>query len=385
MNSFDIIETVTNSTPVNVSLEEYLIIVRGPKFLPLKILLPITFTYGILFISGLFGNLAVCIVIAYNKSMHNATNYYLFSLAMSDLVLLLLGLPNDLSVFWQQYPWILGLLVCKLRALVSEMSSYVSVLTIVAFSVERYTAICYPLKSYTTDKLNRVIKVIGTLWLISLGFAAPFAIYTTIDYVDFPPGSGKAVIESAFCAMLKQNVPADVPLYELSCTLFFICPAVILIFLYVRIGLTIKNNTKLRGNVHGELQSIQSKKSIVSMLMAVVVAFFICWAPFHMQRLIYVYMSDYPWYGIVNVWLYYISGIFYYFSATINPILYNLMSLKYRKAFKQTLWCRKYNRIIKTPGLRETNSTSRQVNKSIKSMNMQHNQSLLANNIEDIT
>lgn len=61
------------------------------------------------------------------------------------------------------------------------------------------------------------------------------------------------------------------------------------------------------------------------------------------------------------------------------------MSLKYRKAFKQTLWCRKYNRIIKTPGLRETNSTSRQVNKSIKSMNMQHNQSLLANNIEDIT
>lgn len=66
--------------------------------------------------------------------------------------------------------------------------------------------------------------------------------------------------------MLKQNVPADVPLYELSCTLFFICPAVILIFLYVRIGLTIKNNTKLRGNVHGELQSIQSKKSIVSML-----------------------------------------------------------------------------------------------------------------------
>lgn len=67
-------------------------------------------------------------------------------------------------------------------------SSYVSVLTIVAFSVERYTAICYPLKSYTTDKLNRVIKVIGTLWLISLGFAAPFAIYTTIDYVDFPPG-----------------------------------------------------------------------------------------------------------------------------------------------------------------------------------------------------
>lgn len=32
-----------------------------------------------------------------------------------------LGLPNDLSVYWQQYPWIFGEDVCKLRALVSEM------------------------------------------------------------------------------------------------------------------------------------------------------------------------------------------------------------------------------------------------------------------------
>jgi hypothetical protein len=35
-------------------------------------------------------------------------------------------------------------------------------------------------------------------------------------------------------------------------------------------------------------------------------------------------------FGWVNEYLFYISGFFYYFSATVNPILYNLMSLKYR-------------------------------------------------------
>lgn len=46
----------------------------------------------------------------------------------------------------------------------------------------------------------------------------------------------------------------------------------------------------------------------------------------------------------MNEWLYYIAGCFYYFSSTINPILYNLMSVKYRLAFRQTLCGYRYER-----------------------------------------
>ena len=35
--------------------------------------------------------------------------------------LLFPGLPNDLHVYWQQYPYIFGEILCKTRALVSEM------------------------------------------------------------------------------------------------------------------------------------------------------------------------------------------------------------------------------------------------------------------------
>ncbi len=50
-----------------------------------------TIIYVIMFITGVTGNVAVCLVIIKNRSMHTATNYYLFSLAVSDLVILLLG------------------------------------------------------------------------------------------------------------------------------------------------------------------------------------------------------------------------------------------------------------------------------------------------------
>jgi hypothetical protein len=76
---------------VNESVEEYLVRMLGPKHLPLAVVLPITIIYVTIFVSGVVGNVAVCVVIARNKSMRTATNYYLFSLAVSDLTLLLLG------------------------------------------------------------------------------------------------------------------------------------------------------------------------------------------------------------------------------------------------------------------------------------------------------
>lgn len=72
--------------------------------------------------------------------------------------------------------------------------------------------------------------------------------------------------------------------------------------------------------------------------MAVVIAFFICWAPFHTQRLMSIYVpSEDKWTTAIQSLLYFVSGILYYVSSVINPILYNIMSLKFRKSFRTTL------------------------------------------------
>ena len=69
-------------------LEDYL----GPsraQGLPETILL--TVIYCIILISGIIGNVCTCIVIYKNQYMRTATNYYLFSLAISDVLTLILG------------------------------------------------------------------------------------------------------------------------------------------------------------------------------------------------------------------------------------------------------------------------------------------------------
>ena len=64
-----------------------------------------------------------------------------------------------------------------------------------------------------------------------------------------------------------------------------------------------------------------------------------------------VYLQKEDWTPQLNVLfnvLYYLSGILYYVSSTINPILYNIMSLKFRQAFKNTIF-RPCKRVRKRP------------------------------------
>ncbi|GBP33353.1 Neuropeptides capa receptor [Eumeta japonica] len=81
----------TNASQFSCSEEEMLWWMMGPRRLPLSEIIPISVVLVVLFASGVAGNTAVCVVIARHPAMRTATNYYLFSLAISDLLLLLFG------------------------------------------------------------------------------------------------------------------------------------------------------------------------------------------------------------------------------------------------------------------------------------------------------
>ena len=82
-------ETVVNftTTIVNTTAKSSDVGFRDP----LTIILPITFIYAVIFIAGVLGNVITCVVIYKNKTMHTATNYYLFNLAVSDFLVLIFG------------------------------------------------------------------------------------------------------------------------------------------------------------------------------------------------------------------------------------------------------------------------------------------------------
>lgn len=63
-----------------------------------------------------------------------------------------------------------------------------SVLTIVAFSMERFLAICHPLHLYTMSGFKRALRIIAALWIVSFLSAVPFGVYTVVDYIEYPVG-----------------------------------------------------------------------------------------------------------------------------------------------------------------------------------------------------
>jgi hypothetical protein len=78
---------------------------------------------------------------------------------------------------------------------------------------------------------------------------------------------------------------------------------------------------------------------------AVVIAFFVCYAPLYLQRLVVAIMTlksniDSIFLANFMAYLYVISGVTFYFGSVINPILYNVVSNKYRRAFRDLFCCR---------------------------------------------
>lgn len=355
-----------------------------------------TLVYATIFLTGIVGNVCTCVVISRNRPMHTATNFYLFSLAISDLLLLILGLPQEMYHAWVPEPYIFGETFCVIRGLAAEMSSNASILTITSFTIERYLAICHPLRSHTMSKLSRAIRLILVVWVVAVLCAVPQTIQFGI--VQRHDENGTVVPDSEDCNL---KTPLD-NAFELSTMFFFVLPMSLITVLYVLIGLRLRNpgfrtpnastksgngfqdsrrSTSSRGggqqspgrqraSHHQRLMptlsssSGNSRRAVVKMLVAVVVAFFLCWAPFHAQRLMAVYASENPPPLVVRVYeaLTYVSGVLYYVSATINPILYHIMSLKFRTAFKDTLGSccgQRPSRATKSSSLYNFNSTVR--------------------------
>ena len=69
-----------------------------------------------------------------------------------------------------------------------------------------------------------------------------------------------------------------------------------------------------------------------------VVVFAICWAPFHTDRLMWSFINDWTDSHLeIFQYVHIISGVFFYLSSAVNPILYNLMSTRFREMFKEVM------------------------------------------------
>lgn len=117
-----------------------------PKYYPVSFKVVGSFFVGLIFLTGVLGNVMVVLVVVKMRSMHTPTNCYLMSLAVADLLLLIFAcLPTLVDFYTVQDHFLFGWFCCKLMVFAQYLSVNLSSLSMTAFTVERYVAICHPM------------------------------------------------------------------------------------------------------------------------------------------------------------------------------------------------------------------------------------------------
>ncbi|KAM9744872.1 growth hormone secretagogue receptor type 1 [Menidia menidia] len=287
----------------------------------------VTVIYIPLMLFGLLGNILTILVVWLRPHMRSSTYLYLSSMAVSDLLILLL-LPLDLYKLWRPRPWILGDLACKMTMFLSECCTFCTILHITFLSLERYLAVCWPITAKTLVTRHRTRAIIGCLWLGAAVSAAPVLVMVGVEEV----GSRERRIDRRECRCTHYAISSGLlSAMMILSNLYFLIPLCILGLVYSLIGRTLWLRPK-------SSRRDQSHRNTVKMLGVIVLAFVLCWLPFHVGRTIFSLSlgtePDTNMYFLYYLSQYFnlVSSVLFYLSAAVNPLLYNLMSARYRLA-----------------------------------------------------
>lgn len=126
--------------------------------------------------------------------------------------------------------------------------------------------------------------------------------------------------------------------------IFFVVPLIILLAIYTVISrqlMSDKMTVGCRSDKTGQ-SNLHARRQVVLMLFMVVVFFFICLLPMQTVRLYLIWSTKKEIMklgleGYLN--LLYFARVMLYVNSAVNPICYNLVSTKFRDAFRKVFGC----------------------------------------------
>ncbi|XP_014366724.2 thyrotropin-releasing hormone receptor isoform X2 [Papilio machaon] len=290
---------------------------------------------------GVIGNVMVPIVILKTKDMRNSTNIFLVNLSIADLMVLLVCTPTVLvEVNSKPETWVLGKELCLAVPFVELTVAHASVLTILAISFERYYAICEPLRAGYVCTKTRATLICALAWFFAALFTSPILAIAEHHTVTRQDGT-----VSSQC--LTQAVTYwQITFFIMVIILLYVLPLLILIVLYSIIAKNlITAASKVVLNKTVDPYNTRARKQVILMLGTVVLCFFLCLMPYRVLIMWIIVtpselsdtVSPEKWYNLL-----YFSRIMLYINSAINPILYNLMSSKFRIGFCKICICHKH-------------------------------------------
>uniref|UniRef100_M3XHG6 G-protein coupled receptors family 1 profile domain-containing protein n=1 Tax=Latimeria chalumnae TaxID=7897 RepID=M3XHG6_LATCH len=271
------------------------------------------------------GNLLVIIMVAHFKVLHNPTNFFVLSLAVADFGIGALILPFSI-VRCVEMCWYFGDVFCRLHTCMDTVFCIASIFNLCFISIDRYYAICDPLR-YPVKVTDRVtFTFIGAGWFISVSYPAAILYGNIIDgwlsyLLPTPP-----CIDS--CQLMFNRLWGWVMF-----PVFFV-PCVIMISLYLRIFVVatrqarIINSMAEKSRDSAGMPSKRERKAAKTLGIAVGV-YLMCWIPFVLDTMsdLFTNYSTPPFLFEFIMWI-------QYSNSTWNPIIYGFFYPWFRKALK---------------------------------------------------
>uniref|UniRef100_A0A4W4G968 Thyrotropin-releasing hormone receptor n=1 Tax=Electrophorus electricus TaxID=8005 RepID=A0A4W4G968_ELEEL len=285
--------------------------------------------------TGIVGNVMVILVVLTTKHMRTPTNCYLVSLAVADLIVLTAaGLPNITdSLFAGQ--WVYGYAGCLSITYLQYLGINASSCSITAFTIERYIAICHPIKAQFLCTLSRAKKIIVLVWTFTTLYCVMWFCLSDIE---------KQVYDNVTLIICAYKVSRKLymPIYFTDFALFYVIPLMLATVLYGLIARILflnplpsdpKENTKTK--VEGFCFRLLFVVQVTKMLVVVVILFALLWMPYRTLVVVNSFLPK-PY---LSSWFLLFCRLCIYLNSAINPVIYNVMSQKFRAAFRKLCQC----------------------------------------------
>ena len=276
--------------------------------------------YSLILVVSLVGNSLIVLIVYKTPTLRKPINMLIANMAMSDLLYPIFLFPVRLTEL-HVGSWLigstLGQVVCKIRAFLADISTLVSIQSLVLISVDRYAAVVVPLRSpLFSHKVCRCL-IVGT-WVLAAAFHWP-------NLFNFNLVKDQ---EEKRCMNQWEVIfggTSSFGIYVLSVSIFSLI--------------------KLKKQVHpveqsasAEEQRTRTNRKVLKMTVAIVVLFFICWIPFSIELVIFHLVPkntlDCKFLVSYNVALF-----MAYANCAINPIICLTFSSNYRQALRRLVNC----------------------------------------------
>uniref|UniRef100_A0A8D0G5Q0 Endothelin receptor type B n=1 Tax=Sphenodon punctatus TaxID=8508 RepID=A0A8D0G5Q0_SPHPU len=295
----------------------------------------------VVFVLGIIGNSTLLRIIYKNKCMRNGPNILIASLALGDLLHIIIDIPIHVYKLLAE-DWPFGVEMCKLVPFIQKASVGITVLSLCALSIDRYRAVA----SWSRIKGIRVPKwtavEIVLIWVVSVVLAVPEAIGFDMILGEY---KGKPL---RVCLLNPTQKSSFMKLYKTGkdwwlFSFYFCLPLAITAVFYTLMTcemLRKKSGMRIALNDH-----LKQRREVARTVFCLVIVFALCWLPLHLSRILKytIYDPRDPNRSLcdaISLELFDYVGInMASLNSCINPIALYWVSKRFKNCFKSCLCC----------------------------------------------